>query len=41
MEALGIDQKNIDTIKVLGGQLRALSDLKLIEETAKGWKWMK
>jgi hypothetical protein len=40
MDALGIDQKNIDAIKVLGGQLRALSDLKMIEETAKGWRWV-
>ena len=40
MSALGIDQKNIDAIKVLSGQLRALADLKMIEETAKGWKWV-
>lgn len=40
MNALNIDQKNIDAIKVLGGQLRALADLKMVEETAKGWKWI-
>jgi hypothetical protein len=38
MAALNIDPKNIDAIKVLAGQLHALSDLKMIEETAKGWK---
>lgn len=39
MEALGIDPKNIDALKVLAGQLHALQDLRMIEETAKGWKW--
>jgi hypothetical protein len=40
MAALGIDSKNIDALKVLAGQLHALSDLKMIEETATGWKWI-
>jgi hypothetical protein len=40
MAALNIDPKNIDAITVLVGQLHALSDLKMIEETAKGWKWV-
>jgi hypothetical protein len=40
MAALNIDSKNIDAIKVLAGQLHALSDLKMIEETAKGWSWL-
>jgi len=40
MGAMGIDAKNIDALKVLAGQLHALQDLKMIEETAKGWKWI-
>jgi hypothetical protein len=40
MDALGIDPKNIDALKVLAGQLHALQDLKMIEETTRGWKWI-
>jgi hypothetical protein len=40
MAALNIDPKNIDALKVLAGQLHALQDLKMIEETVKGWKWI-
>ncbi len=40
MGALGIDAKNIDALKVLAGQLHALQDLKMIEETVKGWRWI-
>jgi hypothetical protein len=39
MKALNIDQKNIDAIKVLAGQLHALQDLKLVVEGTKGWVW--
>jgi hypothetical protein len=39
MAALHIDQKNIDAIKALSGQLDALAKLKMVEETAKGWRW--
>ena len=40
MTSLNIDSKNIDALNVLAGQLHALQDLKMIEETAKGWKWI-
>lgn len=40
MKALGIDAKNIDAIKALAGQLHALQDLKLVEESSRGWKWI-
>jgi hypothetical protein len=40
MAALGIDSKNIDALRVLAGQLHALQDLHMIEETAKGWRWI-
>lgn len=40
MKALGIDAKNIDAIKALAGQLHALEDLKLLEESQRGWKWV-
>ncbi|MHC1687954.1 MAG: hypothetical protein AB9879_09645 [Methanothrix sp.] len=41
MKALQIDSKNIDAIKILSGQLRALRHLKLIEEGPRGWKWIR
>jgi hypothetical protein len=40
LDILYLDSKNIDAIKVLACQLHALSDLKMIEETAKGWRWL-
>lgn len=39
MKALGIDPKNIDAIRALSGQLRALQDLKLVVEGHNGWRW--
>jgi hypothetical protein len=39
MKALGIDPKNIDAIRALAGQLRALQDLKLVVEGHNGWRW--
>jgi hypothetical protein len=40
MKELKIDQKNIDAIKVLAGQLHALQDLHLVVEGTKGWVWV-
>jgi hypothetical protein len=39
MKVLGIDPKNIDAIRALAGQLRALQDLKLVIEGHNGWRW--
>jgi hypothetical protein len=41
MARLGIDAKNIDAITTLAGQLHALQDLKMVEETTNGWRWFK
>jgi hypothetical protein len=40
MARLGIDAKNIDAITSLAGQLHALQDLKMVEETTNGWRWI-
>lgn len=40
MKELHIDQKNIDAIKILAGQLHALQDLHLVVEGTKGWRWV-
>ena len=40
MKSLEIDPKNIDAIRALAGQLRALQDLKLVVEANNGWRWV-
>lgn len=39
LEALGIDQSDVDAIEIVTNQLYLLLDLGLIKETTRGWRW--
>lgn len=40
LRILGIDANDIETMKILLGQLQALRDFGLVQETPLGWKWI-
>jgi hypothetical protein len=40
LKALGIDARDIEAMKILLGQLQALRDFGLLQETPMGWKWV-
>lgn len=39
LRSLGVDARDIETMKILLSQLQALRDFGLIQETPLGWKW--
>ena len=40
LKALHIDSANSDSIRIVGNQLNILQSFELIEETARGWRWV-
>ena len=40
LRSLGIDARDIEAMKILLGQLQALRDFGLLQETPLGWKWV-
>ena len=41
LKALNLDPKNKDSISILLNQLQGLQDFGLVEESTKGWRWVK
>jgi hypothetical protein len=41
LKSLNVDVRDIAAMKLLLGQLQALRDIGLLEETPMGWKWVK
>ena len=41
MKELDVDSHDIDAIKLINKQLEILQICDLVEETVKGWKWIK
>jgi hypothetical protein len=39
LRSLNVDVRDIEAMKALLGQLQALRDIGLLEETPMGWKW--
>jgi hypothetical protein len=39
LRSLNVDVRDIEAMKALLGQLQALRDIGLLEETPMGWRW--
>jgi hypothetical protein len=40
LDALDVDSSNVEAIQILTRQLQTLQDLKLVKESANGWRWI-
>lgn len=40
LDALGVDQSDVDAIEIITNQLYLLLDLGLVKETTRGWRWV-
>ena len=41
LEKLGIEPRDIETVKLVNNQLESLRRFGLVEEDANGWRWIK
>lgn len=40
LQELGVDANDIEAIEIVTKQLQSLQDLKLVKESARGWRWI-